>query len=1117
MKERARGGTNRYYPLTTAAVAFGDNRIASDVLTINGAANFSDKHAAIGKAISVSGINLTEADAGNYTVNATASTLADITARALTVTATGANKVYDGLTTAAVGFGDNRINSDVLTINGVANFSDKNAAIGKTISVSGINLGGADAGNYIVNPTASAAANIAARALNVTATGTGKVYDGLTAATVRLSDNRIASDVLTINGAASFSDKNAAIGKTISVSGISLSGADAGNYIVNTAVTTTADITARALTVTAAGVNKVYDGVTTAAVTYGDNRIASDVLNVNGTANFIDKNAATGKTINVSGINLSGTDAGNYTVGATTATTAANIGRLASVTWVGGASGNWFDPVNWAGGAVPDLSNVANVIIPTGVNVSFNNANLVSHAQGGMVSLDTIGSTGSMSLVAGNLNIANSLQLAALSQSGGSLVGTGNVVVDGFTQTGGSVSTTGNFNVNKVFAQTAPGTVAVTGDVGITQLSGDLGVSSLSGKNVALAAISGVAILGSVTVTGTLGVSASGNISQTGIDPISVAGVSTFVSTTGDITLTNAANNFQGPVNASGHNVAVTNANAVALGAVTATGTLGVVATTGNITQIGASVITAVGDSTWSTAAGNNIALTSANNNFVGSVNASGKNIALTDINGITLGTVAATGTLAVIAKNDIAQTGPVTVVGVTTLTSTVGDITLNNPANDFTGPVSVTGKNISLADANAIVLGTVAATGALTIHAVNDITQTGPLTVGGISTLSSTIGDIILTNAANDFVGAVNASGKNIKLTDINGIVLGTVHATGTLDVLARNDITQTGPVTVAGLSTLVSTLGDIILTNPANDFVGAVDAIGKNIALTDVNGIVLGTIAATGTLAVLAKNDITQTGPVTVAGVSTLKSTTGDITLNNPANDFVGVVTATGKNISLTDITGLTVALNATGNSVLVAGGDLVVSGTTHDLDTTTTNGGKTIFGTTIVTGDLDVNSAGPTSQTGVLTVTGAPTIIVAGVDVSVTPPVTIVVPPPVVIPPVVIPPVVIPPVVVPPVVIPPVVIPPVVILPVVPVTPPAVVPGVSPEITAQTVVAQLQSALVAPSLANATLATAALSPASDGVMSDDERRLKRSSMKLQVLGGGVRLPANIVTTNK
>src|SRR6185503_796047 len=115
--------------------------------------------------------------------------------------------------------------------------------------------------------TASTSANITARSLTVTATGINKVYNGVTSATVTLWDNRVAGDVLTTSyTTASFADKSVGTAKTVSVSGINMSGTDAANYTFNSTATTTADITARSLTVTATGVNKVYDGATTATV-----------------------------------------------------------------------------------------------------------------------------------------------------------------------------------------------------------------------------------------------------------------------------------------------------------------------------------------------------------------------------------------------------------------------------------------------------------------------------------------------------------------------------------------------------------------------------------------------------------------------------------------------------------------------------------------------------------------------------------------------------------------------------------------------------------------------------------------------------------------------------------
>ena len=82
--------------------------------------------------------------------------------------------------------------------------------------------------------------------------------------------------------------------------------------IIGSATTTAATLTVnqKTLTVTATGINKLYDGNPTATVTLLDDRVSGDVLTASyASASFIDKNVGTGKTVNVSGISISGTDA----------------------------------------------------------------------------------------------------------------------------------------------------------------------------------------------------------------------------------------------------------------------------------------------------------------------------------------------------------------------------------------------------------------------------------------------------------------------------------------------------------------------------------------------------------------------------------------------------------------------------------------------------------------------------------------------------------------------------------------------------------------------------------------------------------------------------------------
>ncbi len=326
-------GVDKVYDTTTAAtVALADNHLGGDDVTDNyTSAAFADKNAGSNKSVNVSGITISGDDAGNYTLqNTTASITANITPTSLTVSAAGADKVYDTTTAATVTLADNHLGSDVVTDSYTsAAFTDKNAGTSKTVSVSGITISGTDAGNYTLqNTTASTTANITPASLMVSAAGADKVYDTTTAATVTLSDNHLGSDVVTDSyTSAAFADKKVGSSKTVSVSGITISGGDAGNYTLqNTTASTTANITPASLTVSATGVDKVYDTTIAATITLADNHLGSDAVTDNYTsAAFADKNAGTGKTVSVSGITISGDDAGNYTLQNTTASTTANI------------------------------------------------------------------------------------------------------------------------------------------------------------------------------------------------------------------------------------------------------------------------------------------------------------------------------------------------------------------------------------------------------------------------------------------------------------------------------------------------------------------------------------------------------------------------------------------------------------------------------------------------------------------------------------------------------------------------------------------------------------------------------------------------------------------------
>src|SRR5206468_8642949 len=132
-------------------------------------------------------------------------------------------------------------------------------------------ISGANAANYAANTTASTTANITAATVTALVSVNNKVYDGTTNATIatRALNGVLGSDDVSLSGGtASFASKTVGSNKTVSVSGLSLSGADAANYqLASSTASTTANITARSLTVTATGINKVYNGTTSDSVT----------------------------------------------------------------------------------------------------------------------------------------------------------------------------------------------------------------------------------------------------------------------------------------------------------------------------------------------------------------------------------------------------------------------------------------------------------------------------------------------------------------------------------------------------------------------------------------------------------------------------------------------------------------------------------------------------------------------------------------------------------------------------------------------------------------------------------------------------------------------------------
>ena len=136
-------------------------------------------------------------------------------------------------------------------------------------------------------------------------------------------------DVTASYTSASFNDKNVGTGKPVSVTGISISGADAGNYnLTNTTASATADITAKTVTGSFTAADKVYDGNASATITSRSlsGAISGDDVSLSGgTATFNNADVGNGKTVTGTGFTLAGADKDNYSLASSTLTTTASI------------------------------------------------------------------------------------------------------------------------------------------------------------------------------------------------------------------------------------------------------------------------------------------------------------------------------------------------------------------------------------------------------------------------------------------------------------------------------------------------------------------------------------------------------------------------------------------------------------------------------------------------------------------------------------------------------------------------------------------------------------------------------------------------------------------------
>lgn len=478
------------------------------------------------------------------------------------------------------------------------------------------------------------------------------------------------------------------------------------------------------------------------------------------------------------------------------------------------------------------------------------------------------------------------------------------------------------------------------GEDGSITITGDLSTGSSVAYDDGETTIGGV---DAATVT----LYASREISQAGKwDATAPTEVNLRADGTTGIILGNTANTFGGSVAAAADNGAITltAVDALTLGSVSAKDALTVTAQSIGQTTEGA---LSIGGKTTLTADGGSVVLGNNANDFVDAVAAFAENgaVTLTTANNLSLGEVAANGPVkldgaAVLLDAPVRSTAAsVTILSAGDVMSTANgtitagtDISIGGKGTAIVNVNAETGETstsyvLPSTQAKAIGLegdvtagrdvwafgesiqldGNVEAGNLLYLNAsAGDVAQgtSGSVTVGGSTVLSASGHDIALGNDGNDFQGAVEASGKNVTLTDKNGIVLGDAWATNLTVTAKDGDITQkAGTVVKATGATALDASGNVWMTSPENDFGGAVTVTaGKGVSVRDQNSLELGGVTATGAVYAQAQDDIDVTGAVTGGGQVLLETTNGAVRVDAPMEATNGFVYVKGHEVETT-----------------------------------------------------------------------------------------------------------------------------------------------------------------------------------------------------------------------
>jgi hypothetical protein len=428
---------------------------------------------------------------------------------------------------------------------------------------------------------------------------------------------------------------------------------------------------------------------------------------------------------------------------------------------------------------------------------------------------------------------------------------------------------------------------------------------------------------------------------------LAITGATTIDAGTGNITLGETASTF-GALALTGANVAVTENDATELAAVTVSGTFDITSG-GAITDSGALAVT--GASAFTNTDGTNAAITLNNsaNTFAGNVNFTtdaGSDVTIMDNSDFAIQSGLNVNNLSITSTGSVTDLGDIDIDGTLAVSAAGQTIDLSGIGNDLSGAVTLTGSAVTLQDTTATSIAGITATGALSVTSGGAITQSGAIDADSTASFTAGANAITLTDAGNDFSGAVslsNSGTNDVALTDTNTLDLGTVTVGQNLTLTTGGDLTDSGAITVEGLGTIVSTGQNITLGDSTAANFGSIDFAGANVSIKEGSAMELAASEATGILNLEASGAITQSGAIDADSTVSFTAGANAITLDNSLNDFSGVVSLSNSgtnDIGLRDVNDLELGTITTGQNLAVT-----ASGAISDSGVITVAGATTL----------------------------------------------------------------------------------------------------------------------------------------------------------------------------